>query len=104
MESGYINWQANSITQTIMANMQQEQSKYLSVLSQSEEQIMKAFELSSVAPTVDLSPTPDPPEPSVNASTNDLVQLEILKILKNLKIICPILLTTNKIAATSMLM
>ena len=56
--------------------MKDERAEYLSAISESEDRLLKAFELSSVAPTLDSTLTPDPPEPSVNASTTDKVQLE----------------------------
>ena len=85
--SGTLNRQINSMTHTLMHEIQSERSQYLNAMSASEDRLLRAFEVAtpSVASTAASTLTSNPPPLSVNATLQDTVSLEVLKLLKEIK-------------------
>ena len=82
--SGILNHQINSVSATLMHEMQTERSQCLNAMSATEDRLRRAFEITtpSVATTVTSTLTS---ESSANSVSQDAISLEVLKLLKEIQ-------------------
>ena len=86
MRSGVLTQQANVLLSRITNEMKPEREQHLDEVYAFEERLMKAFSVITPNPSIESTPpTEQHITPSVNATVNNQVTLEVLQLLKDLK-------------------